>query len=61
MIKGLEFETLAGLWVQAHYYYIRAKSLLRLGFKSLAMFEPCSLHVIYICVTSYWVVCSILS
>ncbi len=60
MIGGLELGTLAGLWVQAHCYCIWVEFLLRLGFKSLAMFEPCSVHVVYVCVTSYWVVCLML-
>ncbi len=58
---GLELGTLGELWVQAHCYCIWVESLLRLRFKSLAMFKPCSVHVVYVCVTSYWVVCSMLS
>jgi hypothetical protein len=61
MIGCLKLGTLGGLWVQAHCYSIWVESLLRLQFKSLAMFEPCSVHVLYVCVTSYWVVCSISS
>jgi len=61
MIGGLELGTLGGLWVQAHCYCIWAKSLLRWGFKSMAMHEPCSVHVVYVYVTSYLVICSMLS
>ncbi len=58
---GLRTWNFGWVVVKGHCYCIWVEFLLRLGFKSLAMFEPCNVHVVYVCVTSYWVVCSILS